>query len=74
MKEIMTYGDAARDVIPDLKDLIVSFNDQCAKGEFPAGPLNNRRVAAVQEAIQTIQDATTQPELRSIHTPQADGK
>jgi hypothetical protein len=49
-----------------LKELIVALNEQCKRGEYPAGELNNRRVAAVEEAIKAIEAATTQPELRSI--------
>jgi hypothetical protein len=66
MKGIMSYGTAAREAVPGLKELIVALNDQCKKGEFPAGELNNRRVAAVEEAIKAIEAATDQPELRSI--------
>jgi len=66
MKGIMSYGTAAREAVPGLKELIVALNDQCKRGEFPAGELNNRRVAAVEEAIKAIEAATTQPELRSI--------
>lgn len=66
MKEIMTYGSAAREALPGLKELIVSLNEQCQKGEFPAGELNNRRVTAVEEAIKFIEAATSQPELHSI--------
>lgn len=66
MKELVSYGTAARGAVPGLKELIVSLNEQCRKGEFPAGELNHRRVSAVEEAIQAIEAATTQPELRSI--------
>lgn len=66
MKEIRSYGSAAREVVPRLRQLIVSLNDQCQKGEFPAGELNQRRVSAVQEAIQAIEAAKDQPELRTI--------
>jgi len=66
MKGIVSYGTAAREAVPGLKELIVALNDQCKKGEFPAGELNNRRVSAVEEAIKAIEAATTQPELRSI--------
>jgi hypothetical protein len=66
MKQLVTYGTAARQAVPGLKELIVALNDQCKKGEFPAGELNHRRVAAVQEAIKAIEAATTQPELRSM--------
>lgn len=66
MKGIMGYGSAARAVIPELKMLVVDLNEQCKRGEFPEGELNQRRVSAVEEAIQTIEAAATQPELRSI--------
>ena len=66
MKELMSYGTAAREAVPGLKEVIVQFNAQCKKGEFPAGELNDRRVTAVEEAIQAIEAATMQPELRSI--------
>jgi len=66
MKGIMGYGTAARQAVPGLKELIVALNDQCKRGEFPGGELNNRRVTAVEEAIKAIEAATTQPELRSI--------
>jgi len=66
MKGIVSYGAAAREAVPGLKELIVALNDQCKRGEYPAGELNHRRVAAVEEAIKAIEAATTQPELRSI--------
>jgi hypothetical protein len=74
MKGIVSYGTAAREAVPGLKELIVALNDQCKKGEFPAGELNNRRVAAVEEAIKAIEAATERPPLRSIAAllPKAD--
>ena len=66
MKEIMSYGSAAREALPGLRELIVAFNAQCKKGEFPAGELNNRRVTAVEQAVKAIEEAKDQPELRSI--------
>ncbi len=66
MKKIAEYGTAARAAIPALQGVIVALNDQCKRGEFPAGELNNRRVTAVEEAIKSIEAATTQPELRFI--------
>jgi len=68
MQEIASYGSAARDAIPALKELIVSLNDQCKRGEFPGGELNNRRVSAVENAIKTIEEAKDHPELRTIGT------
>ena len=70
MKEIAKYGSAAKGAIPELKELIVELNAQCARGNFPAGELNNRRISAVEAAIQSIEAATEHPELRSI-TPAA---
>lgn len=66
MKELIGYGAAAKAVLPGLRELIVEFNAQCRRGEFPAGELNDRRVNAVKEAIQAIEAATSQPELRTI--------
>lgn len=66
MKEIASYGKAAQSAIPQLKDLVAMLNDQVKQGEFPGGELNDRRVHAVQEAIKSIEAATTEPELRSI--------
>jgi hypothetical protein len=66
MKEIVTYGKAAQPVVPQLKALVVSLNDEVKEGRFPGGELNARRVNAVQDAIKSIESATTQPELRSI--------
>jgi hypothetical protein len=76
MKEIVSYGAAAREAVPGLKELIAALNEQCAKGEFPAGELNNRRVGAVQEAIKAIEAATGQPELRTVSPapPQANSQ
>ena len=66
MKELVLYGKAAREAIPGLKELTHEFNDQVQRDEYPGGELNNRRVAAVRAAIEAIESATTQPELRSI--------
>lgn len=66
MKEIAGYGSAARDALPRLKELVVSLNEQCKRGEFPAGELNDRRVRSVEDAIKAIETAKDHPELRSI--------
>jgi hypothetical protein len=68
MKEIVKYGSAARGAIPELRGLVVSLNEQCERGEYPQGELNDRRVGAVEDAIKVIEAATTQPEIRSIPT------
>ena len=66
VKEIVGYGSAAREAIPGLKELIAQFNAEVADGKFPGGELNQMRVGDVEEAIRTIETATTQPELRVI--------
>jgi len=66
MKEIIAYGSAARDSIPGLKDAINTLNDQCKRGEYPAGELNDRRTGAIAAAIKAIEAATDHPELRTI--------
>ena len=66
MKIIIGYGSSAQTVVPQLKELIVALNDQCKRGEFPGGELNNRRVNAVTDAIKAIEAAKDHPELRSI--------
>ncbi|HEY3320595.1 MAG TPA: DUF6288 domain-containing protein [Planctomycetota bacterium] len=67
MKEIESYGTAAREAIPALKELIVFLNEQVKKGEFPGGELNKRRITAVEAAIASIEVATEQPQLRTIN-------
>jgi hypothetical protein len=62
----MSYGTAASEAIPQLRELIVQFNTQCENGQFPAGELNDMRVNAVKEAIKSIESAKDHPELRSI--------
>ena len=66
MKELVSYGSAARIAIPGLKELIVQFNEAVERREFPGGKLNAMRVGAVEDAIKAIEAATTHPELRSI--------
>jgi HEAT repeat protein len=69
MKEIVTYGTAAREAVPGLRELIVQFNAEVAANKFPKGAINQVRVDAVDDAIKAIETATTQPELRSITRP-----
>jgi len=66
MTEIMKYGSAARGAIPALKELKTELNAQVDRGEYPGGELNQRRVGAIDEAIKSIETATTHPELRRI--------
>jgi len=65
MKEIMSYGKAAREALPGLKALVVQFNAEWKAGGFPED-CNKMRVTSVEDAIKAIEAATTQPELRSI--------
>jgi hypothetical protein len=65
MKDLIGYGKAARTVIPQLKELIAQFNDECKNDGFPEG-CNNQRVASVKDAIKTIEAATTEPKMRGI--------
>ena len=65
MKIIAGYGAAAKPYIPALKEVIVMFNRDTERKEFPPS-LNKDRVGAVEDAIRSIETATTQPELRSI--------
>ena len=65
MKELTGYGKAAREILPDLRALIVQFNTECANDQFPED-CNKLRVASVRKAIKTIEAAKTQPELRGI--------
>ncbi len=66
MKQLVSYGTAAREAVPGLRELIVFFNAEVAAKNFPGGGPNNQRVSAVEEAIKAIEAATTQPEIRSI--------
>ena len=66
MKQLVSYGTAAREATPALRELIVAFNAEVAARNFPGGEPNAQRVNAVEAAIKAIEEATTQPELRSI--------
>ena len=66
MQEIASYGSAAKDAVPLLKEVIVSLNDQVQRREFPGGELNDRRVRAVEDAIKSIEAAKEHPPLRRI--------
>ena len=65
MKIIAGYGAAAKPQIPALKEVIVMFNRDTQRGDFPPS-LNRDRVGAVEDAIRSIETATAQPELRSV--------
>ncbi len=76
VKAIASYGTAAREAVPGLRELIVVLNAEVAANNFPKGELHNRRISDVEEAIKAIEAATTQPELRSIRpaSPQGGAK
>lgn len=65
MKDLLSYGKAAKVVLPQLKELIAQFNNECKTEGFPEG-CNKQRVSSVEDAIKAIEAATTQPEMRSI--------
>ena len=67
MKDLISYGKAAKVMVPQLKELIAQFNQECKTGGFPEG-CNIQRVTAVEAAIKTIEAATTEPKMRSIAT------
>ncbi len=69
MKLIVTYGTAARRAIPGLREVILALNAQVTRGEFPGREFNEPRIKSVTDAIQAIESATTQPELRSVKSP-----
>ena len=65
MNIITSYGKAGKPQIPALRNVIEMFNRDTKRGEFPPD-LNLIRVGAVEDAIRSIETATTQPELRSV--------
>ena len=62
LKQITSYGSAAKVVVPDLKEFITIIRN----GEVPNHPVNLKKVSDTEAAIKAIEAATTQPELRSI--------
>lgn len=62
MRELLRYGTAARVVLPDLKKLIIQCQEEL---DFPDWA-RKRKIEAVEKAIQALDLATTQPELRVI--------
>lgn len=66
MSQLIPYGAAAKPVIPRLRKLIDAFNAESNRGAFPKGELNQRRVQAVEDAIQAIESSNTTPPLRSL--------
>ena len=62
MKELVRYGTAAKEVLPELRALAIQSRDD---KEFPREP-REQRTAAVEAAIKAIEAAKTQPVLRSL--------
>ena len=65
MKLLLSYGAAAKSTLPELRKLVVQSN---ADADFPDWA-KKQRTAAVEDAIQALEKATTQPELRSLSVP-----
>ena len=66
MKELLRYGTAANEVLPDLKKLIVQYQGET---DFPDWA-RKQKIASVEAAIKSIEATTTQPELRTIPSTQ----
>ena len=69
MNDLTSYGTAAKEVLPDLKALIVTYK---AQKDFPDWA-KKQKVESVEQAIKTLEDAKTQPELRTINTSGSGG-
>ena len=65
-KAISSYGSAAREAIPGLRELIEQFNTEAKENRFPPGKPNQMRIDAIEAAIKSIEAATDHPELLSI--------
>ena len=68
MQLLVSYGSAARETIPGLKELIVELNEQVKRNEFPKD-LNPQRTGAVEGAIKAIETAKDHPPLLSASPP-----
>ena len=62
MKELLRYGSAAKEVLPDLKVLIIQCQEE---KDFPDWA-KKMKIISVEEAIKAIESTSTQPELRTI--------
>ena len=65
MKELLRYGSAAKEVLPDLKVLIIQCQEE---KDFPDWA-KKMKIVSVEEAIKAIESTSTQPELRTIQAP-----
>ena len=59
MAGLQTYGSAAQEIIPDLRKLIADYQELRKDWVFP-----DTTIPAVENAIRTIEAATTHPDLR----------
>jgi hypothetical protein len=62
MEALKSYGSAAKEVLPDLRDLVARWK---VATDFP-DDCNKKRLDAVEEAIRYIEAATEAPPLRSL--------
>ncbi len=67
MKELLRYGSAAKEVLPDLKVLIIQCQEE---KDFPDWA-KKMKIVSVEEAIKVIESTSTQPELRTIQAPKS---
>ncbi|MBJ7430295.1 MAG: HEAT repeat domain-containing protein, partial [Gemmataceae bacterium] len=67
MKELLRYGSAAKEVLPDLKVLIIQCQEE---KDFPDWA-KKMKIVSVEEAIKAIESTSTQPELRTIQAPKS---
>ena len=66
MKEIVSYGTAAREALPGLKELIVQFNDNARRGNFPPANSTTGESPPSRRPSRPSKPPTDQPELRTI--------
>jgi len=62
MKALKSYGAAAKEVLPELKELAAYCKTE---NGFPPD-CRKKKTAAVEDAIKAIEEAKDQPRLRSI--------
>ena len=62
LAEVLRYGTAAKEILPDLKKLITQFQNE---EDFPDWA-KEQKIASVKKAITDLEATTTQPTLRTI--------
>ncbi len=62
MKELLRHGTAAKEVLPDLKKLVVEYREEKDIPDWA----NKQKIASVEAAINALEATTTRPELRTI--------